>query len=83
MARTMCRICHKRRFVSIDQYLAQTRDDILDAAAATVPEEPDRISARFSTDPMKPRPGEVVTLTLVAGPNRAGGQRLTIQLAPH
>lgn len=51
---------------------------IIAAAAAAVQEEPDRVSARFR---VPARDGDPVWLTLVAGPDGAGGQHLTIQLA--
>ncbi|ACL42056.1 hypothetical protein Achl_4105 (plasmid) [Pseudarthrobacter chlorophenolicus A6] len=51
---------------------------IIAAAAAAVQEEPDRVSARFN---VPAQDGNGVWLTLVAGPDDAGGQHLTVQLA--
>jgi hypothetical protein len=61
---------------------AQSVYRVIAAAAAAVQEEPDRISARFSMAPMEPADAEPVHLTLVAGPDGADGQHLTVQIAP-
>lgn len=52
---------------------------VVAAAEAAVREEPDRVSARFEV--VAPG-GQTVALTLVAGPDGAGSQHLTIQIAP-